>query len=89
MRRHSKLQLVEVRGFRIISGGILRHLEHFRWWWKFNRWLAAKVPALCIEIQAIMEKPAAEPSRRELSQEQASNCKDRAEVAAALSQSYT
>ncbi len=58
MQRHSTLKLVEVRGLRIISGGILRPLENYRWWWKFNRWLGAQVPALCIEIQAIMEKPA-------------------------------
>ena len=64
MRRNTKLQLIEVRGLRIISGGILRPLENYRWWWKLNRWLGAKVPGYCIEIQAIMEKPASENSRR-------------------------
>ena len=57
MERYSTLKLVKVRGLRIISGGILRPLENYCWWWKFNRWLGEKVPALCIEIQAIMEKP--------------------------------
>ena len=57
MNKHSALKLIEVRGLRIISGGVLRPLENYRWWWKFNRWLGAQVPALCIEIQAIMEKP--------------------------------
>ncbi len=58
MNKHSALNLIEVRGLRIFSGGMLRTLENYRWWWKFNRWLGAQVPALCIEIQAIMEKPA-------------------------------
>lgn len=58
MNKHSALKLIEVRGFRIVSGGVLRPLENCRWWWKFNRWLGAQVPALCIEIQAMMEKPA-------------------------------
>ena len=60
MRAHSNLTLRGVRGFRIISGGVLRPLENFRWWWKFNRRLGAMAPALCIEIQAILEKPRAD-----------------------------
>lgn len=58
MRRHSGLALLRVRGFRIISGGLLRPLENYRWWWKANRRLGELVPALCIEIQALFEKPA-------------------------------
>ncbi len=54
----SGLRLLEARGFRIISGGILRPLEHHRWWWAFNRRLGAKFPAACIEVQAVLEKPA-------------------------------
>jgi hypothetical protein len=42
----------------VISGGILRPLENHRWWWKFNRWLGERIPAACIEIQAIMQKQA-------------------------------
>ncbi|HXP72807.1 MAG TPA: methyltransferase domain-containing protein [Stellaceae bacterium] len=54
------LHVPSVRGFRVISGGILRPLENYRWWWKFNRWLGARIPAACIEIQAIVQKsPAA------------------------------
>ncbi len=56
------LKVRSVRGFRIISGGLLRPLENYRWWWKFNRWLGERVPAACIEIQAVMEKsPEAAP----------------------------
>src|SRR5271169_2726894 len=53
---HKDLELQSVRGFRIISGGILRPRENYRWWWKFNRWLGERVPAACIEIQAEIEK---------------------------------
>jgi 2-polyprenyl-3-methyl-5-hydroxy-6-metoxy-1,4-benzoquinol methylase len=56
--RHSNLELVETRGFRVISGGPLRPLEHHRWWWRLNRLVGALAPWACIEIQAIFEKPA-------------------------------
>ncbi|HLH47782.1 MAG TPA: class I SAM-dependent methyltransferase [Roseiarcus sp.] len=56
---YSKLSFVEARGFRIISGGILRPLEERRAWWAFNRWLGARIPAACIEVQIVLEKPAA------------------------------
>ena len=46
-----------MRGFRVISGGPLRALEHHRWWWRFNRRLGALAPWACVEIQAIFEKP--------------------------------
>ena len=58
MGAHSRLRLLEIRGFRIISGGLLKPLENHRWWWRFNRRLGKLIPAACIEIQAIMEKPA-------------------------------
>jgi SAM-dependent methyltransferase len=54
---HSRLRLVAARGFRIVSGGVLRPLEEQRFWWAFNRWLGAKAPAACIEAQLILEKP--------------------------------
>jgi 2-polyprenyl-3-methyl-5-hydroxy-6-metoxy-1,4-benzoquinol methylase len=54
---HSKLQFVAARGFRIVSGGVLRPLEEQRFWWAFNRWLGAMAPAACIEAQLILEKP--------------------------------
>ena len=55
---YSKLRFVEARGFRIVSGGILRPLEERRAWWAFNRWLGARLPAACIEVQIVLEKPA-------------------------------
>jgi uncharacterized membrane protein YkvA (DUF1232 family)/2-polyprenyl-3-methyl-5-hydroxy-6-metoxy-1,4-benzoquinol methylase len=64
MQAHSDLRLVKARGFRIVSGGALQWLDNYRWWWKLNRRLGELVPALCIEVQAVMEKPrdGAEPS---------------------------
>jgi SAM-dependent methyltransferase len=59
IQRHSGLRLIKVRGFRIISGGLLRWLDNYRWWWRANRRLGELVPALCIEIQAVVEKPRA------------------------------
>jgi 2-polyprenyl-3-methyl-5-hydroxy-6-metoxy-1,4-benzoquinol methylase len=54
---HSQLRFVAARGFRIVSGGVLRPLEERRWWWAFNRWLGAALPAACIEVQVVLEKP--------------------------------
>jgi SAM-dependent methyltransferase len=57
MAAHSQLRLLEIRGFRIVSGGLLKPLENHRWWWRFNRRLGRILPSLCIEIQAVMERP--------------------------------
>lgn len=45
---------VEARGFRIISGGLLRKLENHHWWYRFNRKLGEWLPGLCIEVQLIV-----------------------------------
>jgi SAM-dependent methyltransferase len=58
---YSHLKLLKVRGFRVISGGLLRPLDNYRWWWRMNRRLGELVPALCIEVQAILEKPLIRP----------------------------
>jgi 2-polyprenyl-3-methyl-5-hydroxy-6-metoxy-1,4-benzoquinol methylase len=54
---HTNLRLVEARGFRIVSGGMLRPLEEHRWWWAFNRKLGAAIPAACTEVQVVLERP--------------------------------
>jgi SAM-dependent methyltransferase len=56
LRQRPELSLVKVRGFRIVSGGLLRRLENYRWWWRFNRRLGESIPAACIEIQVILKK---------------------------------
>ena len=56
LRKRPELTVVRVRGFRIVSGGLLRRLENYRWWWRFNRRLGEIVPAACIEIQIVLKK---------------------------------
>ena len=56
LRAHPALSVVKLRGFRILSGGLLRPLENFAWWWRFNRRLGELAPALCIEAQIILVK---------------------------------
>ena len=54
--RKQPVTVETVRGFRIISGGPLRPLENYRWWWRLNRRLGELAPALCIEAQIIARK---------------------------------
>ncbi len=56
MTTHSTLRPIKARGFRIISGGVLRPLENHRWWWRLNRWLGERLPGWCIEVQVVMAK---------------------------------
>ncbi len=58
----AEIESLQTRGFRIVSGGILRPLEYHRWWWKLNRWIGSKVPSACIEIQVLATKRAASSS---------------------------
>lgn len=55
--RHTGLEVQQSRGFRIISGGPLRALEHHRWWYRFNRAVGELVPSLSIETQVVLTKP--------------------------------
>jgi SAM-dependent methyltransferase len=61
LRAYPSLSVVKARGFRIISGGLLRPLENYRWWWKLNRRLGELLPALCIEVQIILRKSPESP----------------------------
>ena len=56
LRRLPGFEIERVRGFRIVSGGLLRPLENYRWWWLLNRRLGEMVPALCIEAQFVLRK---------------------------------
>ena len=51
-----RLRVLEVRGFRIISGGVLRPLENYKWYWRLNRQLGRWMPWACVEIQVLLEK---------------------------------
>ena len=56
MQRYSSLHLLDVRGFRIVSEGLVAPLENYRWWWKFNRWIGARIPFACTEVQVVYFK---------------------------------
>ncbi len=58
--RAGPMEASAVRGFRIMSGGPLRPLECFRWWWKLNCLIGRKIPGLCVETQVVAIKT--EPS---------------------------
>lgn len=51
-----ELEVMELRGFRIISGGVLSPLENHYWWYKFNRIIGRIVPWLCVECQVTAMK---------------------------------
>jgi len=59
LRADRRLKVLTARGFRIVSGGLLRRLENYRWWWRLNCKIGEVFPALCIEVQVILEKSAA------------------------------
>jgi SAM-dependent methyltransferase len=56
LRAHPQLGIARMRGFRIVSGGLLRRLEDYAWWWRLNRRLGELLPALCIEVQVLLVK---------------------------------
>lgn len=64
VRRHSALELIDVRGFRIVSEGLIRWLENYRWWWLFNRRLGRLIPSACTEVQATFVKKSGTPALR-------------------------
>jgi SAM-dependent methyltransferase len=49
-------EIVESRGFRVISGGIVSFLEDHEWWWRLNRGLGRWLPALCVETQLLLRR---------------------------------
>jgi SAM-dependent methyltransferase len=61
LRAYPGLTVVKARGFRIISGGLLKPLENYRWWWQLNQRLGELLPSLCIEVQIILRKMPADP----------------------------
>jgi SAM-dependent methyltransferase len=60
LQRDTAVSIQQRRGFRIVSGGILRPLEFTRWWWKLNLAVGSIVPGLCTEVQIVCRKPASE-----------------------------
>jgi len=56
-QRVANVSIQQRRGFRIVSGGVLRPLEFTRWWWKLNLGVGSIVPGLCTEVQILCRKP--------------------------------
>jgi SAM-dependent methyltransferase len=54
--RNCDVTIQSSRGFRMISGGVLRGLENSRVWWQLNCALGQWLPGLCIEIQVLARK---------------------------------
>lgn len=49
---------LDARGFRIVSGGPLRWLENYKFWYDFNCWMGRHIPGLCVEVQLLLKKKA-------------------------------
>jgi len=47
---------LDARGFRVVSGGPLRWLEDYRFWYEFNCWLGRRIPSFCVEVQLLLKK---------------------------------
>ena len=56
IEKNCDVEIIARRGFRMVSGGLLRPLENQRWWWQMNRTLGEWLPGLCTELQVIAVK---------------------------------
>jgi SAM-dependent methyltransferase len=56
IEKNCDVDIVARRGFRMISGGVLRGLENHRWWWQANCTLGRWLPGLCTEVQIVAVK---------------------------------
>lgn len=56
VEKNCDVEIIARRGFRMVSGGLLRPLENHRWWWRMNRTLGEWLPGLCTELQVIAVK---------------------------------
>jgi hypothetical protein len=56
LQQNGDVTIRSARGFRILSGGILRPLENQRWWWQLGRISGRLLPALCTETQIVAVK---------------------------------
>ena len=53
VRASGVLDVREIRGMRILSGGLVAPLENFHGWYRLNRWLGRRLPWLCTEVQIV------------------------------------
>lgn len=54
VKNNSDFELIDSRGYRIVSGGPLKPLDNFYWWYKLNRILGRIFTPFCIEVQLIL-----------------------------------
>lgn len=57
LRKTTSLEIVEVRGFRVVSGGVIAFLEDYEWWYRTSLRLARMFPMLCTEVQIVARRP--------------------------------
>ncbi len=53
LEKNCDISIQETRGFRMLSGGFLRPLENYRWWWQLGRTCGRVMPSLCTEVQVV------------------------------------
>jgi SAM-dependent methyltransferase len=56
VERSTSLEVVDVRGFRVVSGGAIEFLEDHEWWYRASLRLAQALPWLCTEVQLVARK---------------------------------
>ncbi|MEX0962461.1 MAG: methyltransferase domain-containing protein [Pseudohongiellaceae bacterium] len=50
------LEIVHTEGFRLISGGPLRPLENYEWWYKSSVAMGRRYPSWATEVQVLLRK---------------------------------
>lgn len=58
LHANGRFDVQAVRGFRFVSGGPLRPLERYRWWYRLNRSMGGRFPSWTTEIQVVAHRSA-------------------------------
>jgi ubiquinone/menaquinone biosynthesis C-methylase UbiE len=56
LKKQGVFKIQSLQGTRFISGGFLRPLENYRWFWKLNVCIGKLFPSLCQDIQISAKK---------------------------------
>lgn len=57
LRATTSLEVADVRGFRVVSGGLIEFLEDYAWWYRLSLFMARVLPCLCTEVQIVARRP--------------------------------
>ena len=57
LRKTTSLEIVEARGFRVVSGGVIAFLKDYECWYRTSLRLARMFPMLCTEVQIVARRP--------------------------------